>query len=73
MNVPYRDEEINGGVKRVYWPRGDAEDVKRAIRRDVKSLVGKKGKPYSRDDQRKITAERWGELCESHPQWPGGK
>lgn len=68
---PYRDEPTPGGFKRVYWPQGDANDAYRGIRKSLASRVSKRGKPYSRDDQKKIAHEKWGEFCESHPQWRG--
>ena len=69
--VPYRDETIPQGFKRTYWPAGDAEKVKRGIAKDVAVKTSRRGKPYSRADQAKIVSEKWGEFCESKPEWRG--
>lgn len=71
--IPFRDESNGGTFKRTYWPSGDAEAKRKEIAKDVKAAVSKRGKPYSRDDQRKIVVERYGEFCESKPQWEGRK
>lgn len=69
--IPFRDE-INGDtIKRTIWPKGDAIAKQKQIEREAKAATSKRGKPYSREDQRKIAAERYGEFCESKPQWEG--
>ena len=72
LPIPYRDEKTAKGLKRVIWPQGDAQEVYRDVRKRTATLTTKKGKPYSRGDQQKIAREKWGEFCESHPQWPHG-
>lgn len=69
MQLPYRDESHPGGVKRVFWPKGDAKLKRREFARDAANAVSKKDRRYSREDQRKIIAEKYGEFCERHPQF----
>jgi hypothetical protein len=64
MKIPYRDEEIKGGMKRTYWPRGDAADKRRTMRAKMESELAKKGKKYSVSDKKKALDERWGQYCE---------
>ena len=69
--IPFREENNRGTIKRTYWPRGDAEAKQRGFEKEAAKATSKKGKPYSRSDQQKIAAERYGEFCESKPQWEG--
>lgn len=65
MRLPFRDEkDARGNLKRTYWPRGDADVVRRKVASEVKGLRTKKGTNYSRADQKKIAAEKWQKVCE---------
>lgn len=69
--IPFRDEVNGGTIKRTIWPKGDAIAKQKQIEREVGTATSKRGKRYSCEDQRKIAAERYGEFCESRPQWEG--
>jgi hypothetical protein len=63
--VPHKDESDGKGTfKRTYWPRGDAMDRRRAMRKQLESELAAKGKRYAVSDKKKALDERWGEYCE---------
>jgi len=68
MQVPFRDESCPGGVKRVFWPQGDANRKRQQFAKEAAATTNKQGKKYSRADQQKIVAEKYGEFCERKPQ-----
>jgi hypothetical protein len=64
--VPYSEErDGKGAVKRVYWPKGDAMDKRRAMRGQMEAALAKQGKNYRLADKKKMLDERWGEYCET--------
>ena len=64
--MPYSDTEIKEGLKRTYWYESEVHVKDQTLKRSAAKAVSKRGKPYSRDDQRKIVKERWQEVCEKH-------
>jgi hypothetical protein len=73
LSVPYREESDGQGThKRTYWPKGDANAKFDGVKKAVSAMTSKRGKLYSSADQGKIAQEKWGEFCESHPEWRGG-
>lgn len=65
MKTPYRDEKVKGGLKRTYWPRGDAQEQRREMRLKMESQLAKKGKKWTTADKVKALDEKWGEYCET--------
>lgn len=64
--VPFKDEsDGRGKFKRTYWPRGDAEDKRRAMRKQLEAELAAKGKNYSASDRQKALNDRWGEYCDT--------
>ena len=64
--VPYAEESDGKGTsKRTYWPRGDAMDKRRDMRKQLESELAAKGKKYAVADKKKALDERWGEYCET--------
>ena len=64
--VPFKDDaDGRGTFKRTYWPRGDALDKRREMRKAMEADLAKKGKKYALADKKKALDERWGEYCET--------
>ena len=66
MNVPHQDDTVKGGIRRRYWPKGDAVEVRRSTRKQIATMTNKRGIRYSLEDQAKIAAEKWQAVCEAH-------
>jgi hypothetical protein len=65
MPTPFKDESDGKTFKRVYWPRGDADEKRRQIRREMESQLARQGKKRTQTDKKKALDERWGEYCET--------
>lgn len=64
--IPYAEESNGKGTyKRTYWPRGDAMDKRRELRRRLECELAAKGKKWAVADKKKALDARWGEYCET--------
>jgi hypothetical protein len=63
--IPFKDEsDGKGTTKRTYWPRGDAMEKRREMRKQLEVDLAAKGKKWAITDKQKALDEKWGRYCE---------